>query len=255
MTSRVGAIESTLDVVNTDVIEIKTDVSRNKTQIGNMIITQDTQSNDFKAVRSHTDSAKLRFENVEKSICDIKGSMTENKNSLKSLDEEMNSIFKRTQKLEDDLFYALDELDKAKEHSNRLERFSRENNLSQLNFREERDENVFDIVKLVITRIGMPNGEVMKAHRTGKRAVQGERTLPRQIIFKFLRHSDKQYTLKYQREGLSDVPFYLVDDLTDMVLQKNKSYRDIIEDAKANDKRYKFRNGKLVIDGRLYVPE
>ena len=51
------------------------------------------------------------------------------------------------------------------------------------------------------------------------------------------------------------MPYYLVDDLTDMDLQKKKFYRDIIEDAKANDKRYKFRNGKLVIDGNFYIPE
>ena len=255
LTSRVGAIESTLDVVNTDVTEIKTDVNRNKTQIENVIKTQEAQGNELKAVRSHTDTAKLRFDNIEKSVGDIKGKMTENKNTLKSLDEEMDSISKRTKQLEDDLYYALDEIDKAKEHSNRLERFSRENNLRLLNFREERDESVFDIVRSVLTQIGMPNAEVMKAHRTGKRAVQGGRTLPRQIIFKLLRHSDKQYALKYQRERLSGVPYYLVDDLTDMDLQKMKSYRDIIEDAKANDKRYKFRNGKLVIDGKLYIPE
>ena len=101
----------------------------------------------------------------------------------------------------------------------------------------------------------MPNAEVMTAHRTGKRDVQGGRTLPRQIIFKLLRHSDKQYALKYQRERLSGVPYYLVDDLTDMDLQKKKSYSDIIEEAKANDKCYKLRNGKPVIDGKLYIPE
>ena len=97
--------------------------------------------------------------------------MTENKNSLKSLDVEMDSISKRTKQLEDDLNYALDELDKAKEHSKRFERSSRENNLRLLNFREERDESVFDIVRSVLTQIGMPNAEVMKAHRIGKRAV------------------------------------------------------------------------------------
>lgn len=219
-----------------------------------MIKTQDAQSNELKAVRSHTDSAKLRFDIIEKSIGDIKGSMNENKKSLKSLDEEMNSIFKRTRKLEDDLYYALDELDKAKEHSNRLERFSRENNLRLLNFREERDENVFDIVKSVLTRIGMPNAEVMEAQRTCKRAVQGGRTLPRQIIFKLLRHTDKQYALKYQRERLSDVhSIWLMILLKWTYKRRNRT--SLIEDAKANDKRYKFRNDKLVIDGRLYVPE
>ena len=76
----------------------------------------------------------------------------------------MDSISKRTKQLEDDFYYALVELDKAKKHSNRLERFSRENNLRLLNFR---DESVFDIVRSVLTQIGMPHAEVMKAHRTG----------------------------------------------------------------------------------------
>ena len=83
LTSRVGAIESTLDVVNTDVTEIKTDVNKDKTQIENVIKTQEAQGNELKAVRSHTDTAKLRFDNIEKSVGDIKGKMTENKKLTK----------------------------------------------------------------------------------------------------------------------------------------------------------------------------
>ena len=83
LTSRLGAIESTLDVVNTDVTEIKTDVNKDKTQIENVIKTQEAQGNELKAVRSHTDTVKLRFDNIEKSVGDIKGKMTENKKLTK----------------------------------------------------------------------------------------------------------------------------------------------------------------------------
>lgn len=118
-----------------------------------------------------------------------------------------------------------------------------------------RNENVLEIVSDVLAKIDMPNAEVMKAHRTGKGIVRNGQTLPRQIIFKLLRHSDKQYAMQNQREKLSDVPYYLVDDLTDMDLQTKKSYKEVIDQAKTDHKKWKFRNGKVVIDhvdGKVY---
>ena len=51
---------------------------------------------------------------------------------LKALDDELNDVCQRSQKLEDDLFYACNELEKANNHINRLERFLRENNVRLL---------------------------------------------------------------------------------------------------------------------------
>ena len=160
----------------------------------------------------------------------------------------MNDVVKRTQQLEDDLFYVLDELEQAKYHLNKLERFGRENNVRLLNY-----QDVFDIVYEVLTQ--WPNAEIMKAHRTGKNIQKDGKTLPRQIIFKFLRHTDKLYAMKRQREQLKDYPYYLADDLTGKDLQTKKSVKDVIGQARTAKKRVMFRNGKLVINGKVYSPE
>ena len=62
----------------------------------------------------------------------------------------------------------MDEIDKAKEHINKLERFSYENNVRLLNYEESRNENGFEIVLRVLGKIRLPNAEIMKAHKTGK---------------------------------------------------------------------------------------
>ena len=150
-----------------------------------------------------------RIDSLDNSVSAIKSTLSSNKNTLNSLDTEINDIFKRNTQLEDDLSYAIEQLDKAKDHCNRLERFSRENNLRLLNFGENRNENPLDIVKRVAAKIGIPNCEIMKAHRTGKNAVIDGKTMPRQIIFKCLRHCDKHFLITNQRQKLSDVPFFL----------------------------------------------
>ena len=255
LTSRVGAMESSLETLNTDVTEIKTDVNQNKSRIDNVLQTQTQQKDEIKAVRDITNSSKTRFDRIDDSINGINSTLISNKNTLKSLDDEMNDVVKRTQQLEDDLFYVLDELELAKYHLNKLERFGRENNVRLLNYQETQNENVFDIVYGVLAQLGMPNAEIMKAHRTGKNIQKDGKTLPRQIIFKFLRHTDKHYAIKKQREQLKDYPYYLADDLTGKDLQTKKSFKDVIDQARTAKKRVMFRNGKLVINGKVYSPE
>ena len=121
-----------------------------------------------------------------------------------------------------------------------------------LNYEETENENVFDIVYGVLSKIGMSNVEIMKAHRTGKKHKKDGRTLPKQIIFKFLRHSDKQFAMKNQREKLKDVQYYLTDDLTGQGLKTKKSYKEVIDQAVLENKRVMFLNGQLLINGKVY---
>lgn len=81
-----------------------------------------------------------------------------------------------------------------------------------------------DIVSGVLTKLGIPNAEILKAHRTGKNIQKDGKTLPKQIIFKFFRHSDKHFAMKNQHEKLKDDD--LIDDLTDQDLQTKMSYED-----------------------------
>ena len=252
LTTRVGVIESSLEVLNTEMTEIKVDVSQNKSKIDSVRQAQDQQNNDIKALRDITEASNTEFERINANITGINSTLTTNKNSLKTLDDEMNDAFRRTQKLEDDMYYVYDELEKANAHINKLERFSRENNVRLLNYEETTNENVFDIVRDVLFKLDMPNAEIMKAHRTGKNIKKDGRTLPKQIIFKFLRHSDKLLAMKNQREKLKHYSYYLTDDLTSQDLKTKRSYKEVIDQAVSENKRVMFRNGKLLINGKVY---
>ena len=86
LTSRVGAMESSLETLNTDVTEIKTDVNQNKSRIDNVLQTQTQQNDEIKAVRDITNSSKTRFDRIDDSINGINSTLISNKNTLKSLD-------------------------------------------------------------------------------------------------------------------------------------------------------------------------
>jgi len=67
-----------------------------------------------------------------------------------------------------------------------------------------------------------------------------------------VRHSDKQFLLQNQRRALANEHFHIIEDMTEADLQTKHSLRDVIEKAKQEQKRWKFRNGKLIIDGEVY---
>ena len=252
LTTRVSVIEQSVESLNSDFVALKPEIDKNKSNIEKMARVQESHKTELLSAKTLVEKSSARVDILDNSVSAIKSTVSSNKNTLKSYDDEINDIFKRNTQLEDDLSYAIDQLELAKDHCNRLERFSRENNLRLLNFGEDRNENPLDIVKRVAAKIGLRNCEIMKAHRTGKNAVIGGRTMPRQIIFKCLRHCDKHFLITNQRQKLSDVPFFLIDDLTDQDLQTRRSLKDVIDNAVKEKKRWKFRNGKLVIEGQVY---
>ena len=58
--------------------------------------------------------------------------------------------------------------------------------------------------------------------------------------------------MKNQREKLKDVNYYLTDDLTSQDLTMKNSYKEIIDQAVSDNKRVMFRNGRLLINGKVY---
>ena len=92
LATRVGVIESSLEVLNTEMTEIRTDVNRNKSKIDNVLQIQEQQKNEIKAVRAITDESKTQFDSISANITGVKASITTNKNSLKALDAEMNDV-------------------------------------------------------------------------------------------------------------------------------------------------------------------
>jgi len=253
LTTRVTKIEDQIKPIIDDITSVKSTIEATRANISDLTKTQTTHSSSISQVKTQCQNLTPRMAQAEDNVSKTSKDVSTNKNSIHALDEEMNAVYKRTTNVEDDLYKALTDLQNAREHCNRLERFSRENNLRVLNFQENPNENVFHILKNVCALVGIPDVEIMKAHRTGKQSFNSSgRPVPRHIIFKLLRHSDKQFLLQNQRRALANEHFHIIEDMTEADLQTKHSLRDVIEKAKQEQKRWKFRNGKLIIDGEVY---
>jgi hypothetical protein len=136
--------------------------------------------------------------------------------------------------------------------TNTLERFSRENNIRLVGYPETEGEDVFTIVSGVIDTIEVENVNVTKAHRIGRRRFIQGKPQPRPIIFKVLRHNKRIELLQKSRDALKSKDYFLADDMTSQDLSTKRALQPVIDKAKRDNKPWKFRNGKLIIDGRVY---
>ncbi len=158
------------------------------------------------------------------------------------------------------------EIDKLREWNNKLERFSRRNNLRLVGIEEKREEDVYKIVTDVLKdKFSMTDVEIERAHRVGKpsdgnshgqNAAAAARTVrtpgPRHIIFKLLSYKDKVQILKQKREKLARKKYYITDDETDEDMATKRRLQPVINKAKEDNKKWRFTQGKLFIDGELY---
>ena len=145
-------------------------------------------------------------------------------------------------------------IDTMKEHKNKLERKFGERNLRIVNYNEE-GEKVSKIVADVLqTKFSIDASKIEVAHRTGKtKFVNWHKnldTLSSGSIISMI--SSKIFKMK--RDSLKDVPYYITEDQTEMDMKKRNDLQPIIEQAKRDGKRWKFRKGELYIDERLYRP-
>ena len=132
---------------------------------------------------------------------------------------------------------------------NQLERKQRERNIRLVGYKESRAENcvtiIDDIIKDVLDIDGIT---VETAHRTGRKTGR-----PRHIIARVGTRSEKIEILKQQREGLKHKEYFIVDDLTQQDLQEKRRLQPIMQQASAEGKKWKFRNGRLIIEGRFHT--
>ena len=131
------------------------------------------------------------------------------------------------------------------EHVNRIERKQRERNLRLIGVQESPQEDCYDIVYSVIyDELGI-GGTVEAAHRVGRRGPK-----PRHIIFRVDHVDTKMNILTCQRQYLRDRDYFIVEDLTKQDYNKKRSLKPQIDQARRENKRWSFRNGKLYIDGQ-----
>lgn len=118
---------------------------------------------------------------------------------------------------------------------------------------ESQGEDPINIVKTVLSeKFGMENVAVDNAHRTGRAAFVAGVRRPRHLIFRVVNYVDKHEIMWKKREALKDVNYFITDDMTKLDLRKKEELKPVIDEAVRQRKKWKFRNGQLFIDDRLY---
>ena len=90
------------------------------------------------------------------------------------------------------------------------------------------------------------------AHRTGRTFSAEGVHKPRHIIFRLEKYEDIHRIQKRKREALREVQYYITDDMTKSDLGRKREVKPVIDEARRHNKQWKFRNGHLFINDRIY---
>ncbi len=140
------------------------------------------------------------------------------------------------------------------DHVNRMERKTREKNLRIVGYAEAGGvEDTASIVKTVLReKFKMEDAAVETAHRVGNSKMVAGRRQPRHIVFQLTNLADKHQILKNKRAALEGADYYITDDMIKADMDRKRELQPVIDDAVRQHKKWKFRNGQLFINDRIY---
>ncbi len=210
----------------------------------------------LKEVEKKTDSMDVRYAQQGKAIQVVQSDIADLQKETKSHDTTMKDVKTLLDK-------AKGEIDRLRECNNKLERFSRRNNLRLVGIPEKSDEDVEKLLSDILRdKFSMPDVVIERAHRVGPPSDRSEHGAnrqrtdrpprPRHIVFKVLNYKDKAQILKQKREKLGNETYYITDDQTDEDMATKRRLQPVIDKAKQENKRWRYTQGKLYIEGQLY---
>jgi ribA/ribD-fused uncharacterized protein len=170
--------------------------------------------------------------------------------------EQINAITHRVSILENDLqqvkaenFQLKSEFQNLNDRMNKLECYSRRNNLLLLNVPEDQAPLSTTLCK-ILNKMGIPDPEsivIDDIHRIG--APGRSRTRP--IIFRLL-HRPEWLRIWNAKTNLKGTPYILSEHLPDEYQRDRSLLRPVFTAAKSQGKKASFVGNKLKVDGRLY---
>ncbi|KAJ8023500.1 hypothetical protein HOLleu_35959 [Holothuria leucospilota] len=185
---------------------------------------------------------------LSSAVDDLKAEQTKMESDITVLKKDLNSLRTSQNKLKLDYEEKLRSLTEAQL---KAERYSRSFNLRFGGIPEKENEEAIQEVKRVLSDYLQMEPVIENAHRIGKRST-GK---PRQIIAKLLYRPQRKEILLKCRRALQDSPYFITEDLTSEDFKKKASLRHVMSAAFQEGKRPRFVNGKLFINGELYVHE
>ena len=192
---------------------------------------------------------------VRESLTEIRASLSTMGQRIDRLETNINASIEFERKRIGDLERKTRELEKLTEkmafleaslkvHSdklNKLERFSRRNNIRFIGVPQDTHEDCLTLTKKVLKeKFDLPDVKLERAHRDGPK-IPGK---PQHLLVKLNCYQDKVQVLRQQRQALADVPFFCVEDLTHQDLQEKRRWSTQVSQAYQDGKRYRFVAGK-----------
>ena len=113
---------------------------------------------------------------------------------------------------------------------------------------ENQYENCYDIVVSIIQELQV-YADVEVAHRTGRSGQQQ----PRHIIARVTSVQGKLDILRAQKHFLKNKAYFFVEDLTKKDYETKRALKPVIDKARHEGKRWRFRDGKLYVNGEHIV--
>lgn len=192
---------------------------------------------------------------VKDALIEIRNGQAEHNRRIDKLEESFNCALEFESKRINDLEKRIQELEnlvpliktsqkQLSDHSeklNKLERFSRRNNVRIIGHPQEAREDCLAIVsKILQDKFNMHNVKLERAHRDGPKTAGR----PQHLLVKFNSYQDKIQVLRCQRQVLANSPVFCVEDLTHQDLQEKRRWSTQVSKAYHEGKRYRFVAGK-----------
>ena len=188
--------------------------------------TDSSQGSDFERfVRTALLNIKdAQLPNMQKKLDSLEKSLVFEAKRITEVTEKVKKTEKQVSEIERLLAKHDLQLNKMAEAENKLERFSRRNNLRIVGLKEKSGEKPLELVsKILSEKFDMNDPQLERAHRDGKKVDTGARS--RHMLVKMLRYQDKLMIMRQQRQQLEDCDYYITDDLTKADLEEKRKHK------------------------------
>jgi len=188
-------------------------------------------------VRALEENLEKNVQILEDRLGKTEAKTNEIQKKLREIDEGANRINERVQS-------ATEGIEELQRKCNKLERFSRRNNIRIIGRKVEKGENcLITVRKILHEKFGRTDIKIERAHPDGPPNKHGGDKTPQHILFKVNSYQDKIHLMKASREQLKNENYYFTDDLTAVDLQEKRKWKDKVKQAYDNGKKYRFFNG------------
>lgn len=209
----------------------------------------DTQERKFQSLNSELmTKMDSSFSDVRKQIQSIQSKADDLEQNYFSMLQETRATHAAVTTLEERLNQTAAELD---DKIDKLEAFSRRDNLKFFNIAQSADEDyytcvtkVLDVLRDTVPEKHWDRTDIVRAHRLGNKKHDSNPARPQPMIARFARWSDKLEVLTTGREALRRKNITVAADLT--TRQQN-----IIQEHRDRGLKAYYRGNKLVVDGPL----